>query len=97
MFSGLTSRAPAAATDAVLKPSGSIEDNVKKVQGIEFNDYHGQDISVRELVRGMRDMGFQASAVGDAVRIINDMVWDTAGSLVTGKILTTTRDHGATL
>lgn len=67
-------QAPTAATDAVLKPSDSVEDGARKVQGIEFNDYHGQDITVRELVRGMKDMGFQATAVGDAVRIINDMV-----------------------
>ena len=73
-------QAPTAVTDAVLKPSESIEDGARKVQGIEFNDYLGQDITVRELIRGMKDMGFQASAVGDAVRIINDMVCVIAAS-----------------
>lgn len=66
--------APSAATTAVLKSSDPVPPGVRMVKGIEFNDYEGQDITVNELVAGMADMGFQASAVGDAVRIINDMV-----------------------
>lgn len=48
------------------------------VKGIDFDDYQGRDITVNELVAGMADMGFQASAVGDAVRIIDDMVCSPA-------------------
>lgn len=66
--------APSAATNAVLKPSDPVPQGVRMVKGIEFDDYEGRDITVNELVAGMADMGFQASAVGDAVRIINDMV-----------------------
>ena len=65
---------PSAATNAVLKPSDPIPQGVRMVKGIEFNDYKGREITVNELVAGMAEMGFQASAVGDAVRIINDMV-----------------------
>jgi deoxyhypusine synthase len=65
--------APGLATGAVLKPSESVEENAVKVSGIEFNHYAGRDITVKELVAGMENMGFQASAVGDAVKIINDM------------------------
>ena len=67
-------QASATATGAVLKPSDPVPQGVRRVNGIEFNDYGGRDITVKELVAGMADMGFQASAVGDAVRIINDMV-----------------------
>ena len=66
--------APATAKDAVLVPSEAIPEGAQKVRGIEFNDHHGRDISVAELVEGMSGMGFQASAVGDAVKIINEMV-----------------------
>ena len=66
--------APSSAIDAVLKPSQSLPHGMRKVQGIDFDDYKGQDITVSELVSGMADMGFQASAVGEAVRIIDDMV-----------------------
>ncbi|KAI4124490.1 MAG: hypothetical protein LQ347_005717 [Umbilicaria vellea] len=65
--------APSAATNAVLKPSDPVPQGVRMVKGIEFNDYEGREITVNELVAGMADMGFQASAVGDAIRIINDM------------------------
>lgn len=55
------------------------------VKGIEFNDYEGREITVNELVAGMADMGFQASAVGDAIRIINDMVECAAGCYISCK------------
>ncbi|MCJ1304077.1 Deoxyhypusine synthase [Hypocenomyce scalaris] len=66
-------QASATATNAVLRPSDPVPQGIRRVNGIEFNDYGGRDITVKELVAGMADMGFQASAVGDAVRIINDM------------------------
>lgn len=65
---------PSKATDAVLVASDPVAEGVQQVHGIEFNDYHDADITVTELVDGMAKMGFQASAVGDAVRIINEMV-----------------------
>lgn len=66
--------APAAATDAVLKPSEPVPEGAKEVQGIDFNEYASRAITVEELVGGYATMGFQATAVGEAVRIINDMV-----------------------
>lgn len=65
---------PSAATDAVLKPSAPMPQGVEQVRGIEFNDYRNHPITAEELVAGMASMGFQASAVAEAVRIINDMV-----------------------
>ncbi|KAL9613802.1 MAG: hypothetical protein Q9167_001693 [Letrouitia subvulpina] len=64
---------PSAATDAVLKPSAPMPQGMKRVQGIEFNNYRNHPISAEELVAGMGSMGFQASAVAEAVRIVNDM------------------------
>jgi deoxyhypusine synthase len=69
-----TSQAPTGATDAVLKPSEPVPAGSKQVQGIDFNHYAGRNITVEELVGGMANMGFQATSVGEAVRIINDMV-----------------------
>ena len=68
--------APTEAKDAVLVRSDPIPEGVRKVEGIEFDRYGQHDITVAELVEGMSNMGFQASAIGDAVRIINEMrVW----------------------
>ncbi|KAF2012601.1 Deoxyhypusine synthase [Aaosphaeria arxii CBS 175.79] len=65
--------APSGATDAVLKPSDPVPEDAREVKGIEFDNYAGRGITVQELVGGMASMGFQATAVGEAVRIINDM------------------------
>ena len=65
---------PSSVADAVLKVSVPVADDARKVRGIEFDDFRGKDITVEELVAGMSGMGFQASAVADAVRIINEMV-----------------------
>ena len=68
------SQRPNAAVGAVLTPSDAVPEGTPQVRGIEFDAFRNRDITVRELVAGMASMGFQASAVADAVRIINDMV-----------------------
>ncbi|KAI8940887.1 Deoxyhypusine synthase [Plenodomus lindquistii] len=68
-----TTAAPAGATDAVLKPSDPVPDGAREVQGIDFNQYASRPITVEELVGGYANMGFQATSVGEAVRIINGM------------------------
>ncbi|MCJ1427924.1 Deoxyhypusine synthase, partial [Sticta canariensis] len=64
---------PTIAADAVLKPSDPVPDGMPRVKGLEFDDFRERDMTVTELVAGMAGMGFQATAVADAVRIINDM------------------------
>ena len=65
---------PSGAMDAVLKPSDPVPDGAVPVKGIEFDDFAGRDITVAELVDGMKHMGFQASSIGQAVDIVNGMV-----------------------
>ncbi|KAI9828876.1 MAG: Deoxyhypusine synthase [Sarea resinae] len=65
--------APSSVTDAVLKPSDPVPVGAQEVHGIDFNDHAGRDITVAELISGMTNMGFQASSVGEAVKIINGM------------------------
>lgn len=67
-------QAPAAATQAVLVQSDPIPEGAQQVNGIDFNHHAGGDLTVKQMIDGMTHMGFQASAVADAVRIINDMV-----------------------
>ncbi|KAA8571786.1 hypothetical protein EYC84_001755 [Monilinia fructicola] len=45
----------------------------KKVEELDFNKFAGRPITVDDLLSGMNNMGFQASSIGEAVRIINDM------------------------
>lgn len=65
---------PSDVAAAVLKPSDPVPEGSQPVKGIDFNDYAQRKITVEDLVGGMANMGFQATSVGEAVRIINNMV-----------------------
>jgi len=65
---------PSSVTDAVLVQSGEMPASSQKVEELDFNRFAGRAITVDDLMSGMNNMGFQASSIGEAVRIINDMV-----------------------
>jgi deoxyhypusine synthase len=65
---------PSTVTDAVLVPSNEMPEGSQKVEELDFNKFAGRPITVDDLMSGMNNMGFQASSIGEAVRIINDMV-----------------------
>jgi len=65
---------PSSVTDAVLVPSEEVPAGSQKVEELDFNKFHGRAITVDDLMSGMNNMGFQATSIGEAVRIINDMV-----------------------
>lgn len=67
---------PSVSYDAVFKSSVPVPEGVPMVGGPEFNDYdrRDMDITAAELVTSMANMGFQSAGVGEAARIINDMV-----------------------
>ncbi|RKF63440.1 Deoxyhypusine synthase [Erysiphe neolycopersici] len=65
---------PSTVTDAVLFASSEMPSGSQKVEELDFNKFDGSGpITVDQLVSGMANMGFQASSVGEAVRIINNM------------------------
>ncbi|KAI0017729.1 Deoxyhypusine synthase [Xylariomycetidae sp. FL0641] len=64
---------PLEATNAVLVPSDEIPKDAQKVEEIDFNAFKGRPITVDDIMQGMSHMGFQASSMGEAVRIINAM------------------------
>ena len=66
--------APTSVTDAVLKPSDEMPAGSQKVEELDFNKFAGRSVTAEDLISGMSNMGFQASSMGEAVRIINDMV-----------------------
>lgn len=71
-----TPDAPAVATEAVLLSSQPMPESAQPVRGVDFDAVvsTGRDITAADMVNCMAGMGFQASAVGDAARIIDDMV-----------------------
>jgi deoxyhypusine synthase len=64
---------PAVAAEAVLVPSDEMPKDAQKVEELDFDKITGP-ITVDHLLEGMKYMGFQATAIADAVRIINGMV-----------------------
>jgi deoxyhypusine synthase len=64
---------PSAATDAVLVKSVEMPEGAQKVEELDFNKFRGRPITVDDLYQGMKNMGFQASSVCEAIRIINEM------------------------
>lgn len=64
---------PSSVTDAVLVRSNEMPAGSQKVEELDFNAFTGRSITVDDLISGMNNMGFQASSIGEAVRIINDM------------------------
>lgn len=91
--------APSAATAAVLKPSDPVPAGTRIVSGINFDQYEGRNITAEELLAGMANMGFQASSVAEAVRIINDMVLPLPLSrthVIRKLTVRKSRDHGET-
>lgn len=68
------SQAPTQAKDAVLVQSAEMPAGSQKVEELDFNKFRGRPITAEDLLDGMRHMGFQASSMCEAVRIINDMV-----------------------
>lgn len=67
-------RPPEDVLNAVLVPSDEIPEGAQKVEEIDFNAFKGRPITVDDIMQGMSNMGFQASSMGEAVKIINKMV-----------------------
>ena len=72
-MAGSQNQPPTAATDAVLVSSDEMPKDAQKVEELDFNKLK-RPITAEDLLDGMRHMGFQASSIAEAVRIINDMV-----------------------
>lgn len=71
----MESAPPSEATDAVLVASDPVEADARPVQGIDWAALPVETRSVlSSFVAHLSGQGFQSSAIGDAVRIINDMV-----------------------
>jgi deoxyhypusine synthase len=67
---------PSSVTNAVLLKSNAMPESSQTGEELDFNKLTktGQPITVDQLMGNISNIGFQASAIGEAVRIINDMV-----------------------
>jgi deoxyhypusine synthase len=65
---------PTQALDAVLVESVKMPEGSRKVEDFDFDKFGDRPMTAADLLQSMSGMGFQASSVGEAVRIINEMV-----------------------
>ena len=70
----MSNRDQETAAAAVLVQSEPMPAGAQKVEELDFNTHKDKPITVEELIARMTNMGFQASSIGEAVKIINDMV-----------------------
>lgn len=61
------------AHSAVFKESESLEGKCEKIEGYDFN----QGVDYSRLLSSMLTTGFQASNLGDAFKVVNQMVKPT--------------------
>ena len=61
------------AANAVLRHSVPMPSSATKIQGIDFNNYKDSPITVQQLASHLYQTGFQASNIGRAIEIINQM------------------------
>ena len=63
------------AANAVLKHSVPMPATSTKIRGVDFNEYSpSSPITVQQLTSHFSQTGFQASSIGRAIEIINNMV-----------------------
>ena len=71
----MSSAPPAKATDAVLMASDPVVEGAQQVKGIDWMTLpEEQRTIISSFVDQLTGQGFQSSSIGDAIRIINDMV-----------------------
>ena len=77
----MESTPPSEATVAVLVPSEPVPEDAREVKGIDWTRLPPEHRAViASFVNDLTSQGFQSSSIGDAIRIINDMVGGNHGA-----------------
>jgi len=75
VINSMGSAPPTKATDAVLVASEPVPEGVQQVQGIDWSSLPAEQRTIiSNFVDQLTGQGFQSSSIGDAIRIINNMV-----------------------
>ena len=72
-MSNLNEKLPEMLQNAVLMESVPVPDHFVKVEGIDYSKENAKDMRASDLIDAMKTMGFQASSVGQACDIIDNM------------------------
>lgn len=72
-MSNIDGKLPDILNDAVLKQSAPVPDDFIKVEGIDYSKPESRNMRAKDLTKAMSTMGFQASSLGKACTIIDEM------------------------
>lgn len=72
-MSNIDGKLPDILSDAVLKQSVPVPDDYVKVEGIDYSKPESRNMKAKDLIASMATMGFQASSLGKACSIIDEM------------------------
>lgn len=72
-MSNVNDKLPDILKEAVLQESVPVPDHFVKVEGIDYSKENATDMRASDLIAAMKTMGFQASSVGQACDIIDNM------------------------
>jgi deoxyhypusine synthase len=94
-INSMGSAPPTKATDAVLVASEPVPEGVQQVQGIDWSSLPAEQRTIiSNFVDQLTGQGFQSSSIGDAIRIINNMVGLFSNIYLYQVGLTTSSDRG---
>lgn len=81
----MADHAPSVATEAVLKPSCDLPEDLPKIRGYDFN----QGVDFQAMLKSYLTTGFQASRLSLAIQEINHMVVKYICNFDTDSVMTT--------
>lgn len=88
---------PSKATDAVLLSSEPVPEDAQQVRGIDWTALPTESRSIiADFVLNLAGQGFQSSSIGDAIRIVNDMVCCAVDAVNRGSSDCSLSDNGKT-
>jgi deoxyhypusine synthase len=69
----MSDKLPAIASDAVLVKSVPVPDDFVEVKGIDYSQDSAYNMKAKDLIKSMETMGFQASSLSKACKVIEEM------------------------
>ncbi|AOA60377.1 Deoxyhypusine synthase [Komagataella phaffii CBS 7435] len=72
-MANIEGKLPDILSESVLKSSVPVPEDFVEVKGIDYDKPESRNMKAKDLIKGMRTMGFQASSLSEACEIIDEM------------------------
>lgn len=72
-MANIEGKLPDILSESVLKSSVPVPEDFVEVKGIDYSKPESRNMKAKDLIKGMKTMGFQASSLSEACEIIDEM------------------------